>query len=107
MILIEIISESSKPLFLGIPKDYHKTILDLYYQSLTLIKNKPKFVKVSAFELIRMKFIQEEFEVFDLEKIILDFTQYYKILENKEIEKVRIGFWEDLEEFIWNYLNEI
>lgn len=106
MILIEIILESSEPMFLGIPNEHHKELIDMYYKVMNIIKNKPQFVKVSAFELIRINFIQEEFNSFDVDELICDFTSYYYILKKKETEKTKLGFLEDIEELMWEYINQ-
>jgi hypothetical protein len=105
MILIEIFSDSSKQMFLNVPPIFHKDLMSLYCRSLKLCVNKPQFVKVSSLELIRMKYIQEEFNAFDVEEILEDFTKFYYDLEKKELEKVKFGFEEDIKEFIWEYLN--
>jgi hypothetical protein len=105
MILIEIFSDSSKQMFLNVPHVFHRDLMSLYCKSLKLCVNKPQFVKVSSLELIRMKYIQEEFNAFDVEEILEDFTKFYYDLEKKELEKVKFGFEEDIYEFIWEYLN--
>jgi hypothetical protein len=106
MILIEIILESSETMFIGIPTKHHKELVDMYYRVINIIKNKPQFVKVSSFELIRIKFIQEGFNSFDVDELICDFTNYYYNLEKKEVEKTKFGFLEDLDELIWEYINQ-
>ena len=105
MILTEIILESSEAMFCGIPKEHEKMLIDMYYQVIKNIKDKPQFVKVSAFELIRAKFIQEGFKSFNIEELIYDFTDYYYDLKKNEIEKTKFGFLEDLKELIWEYIN--
>ncbi len=104
MILIEIFSDSSKQLFLNVPDSFHKKLMNLYIRSIISISNKPQFVKVSSFELIRMKFIQGQFEDFDVEEILHDFTKYYYDLKKRELDKVKFGFEEDIKEFLWEYL---
>lgn len=104
MILIEIFSDSSKQLFINVPENFHKKLMNLYERAMYSIKNKPQFVKVSSFELIRMKFIQVQFEEFDVEEILIDFTKYYYDLKSKEMDKVKFGFEEDIKEFLWEYL---
>jgi hypothetical protein len=106
VILIEIILESSESLFNGIPAKHHKELVDMYFRVMNIIKNKPQFIKVGAFELIRIKFIKEGFNSFDVDGLIYDFTNYYYILEKKEVEKTKFGFLEDLEELIWEYINQ-
>ena len=105
MILVEIILESSEAMFCGIPKEHEKMLIDMYYQVIKNVKNKPQFVKVSAFELIRVKFIQEDFKLFDIEELINEFTDYYYSLKKHEIEKIKLGFLEDLKELVWEYIN--
>lgn len=105
MILTEIILESSESMFSDIPDEHHKSLLDMYYKTIDVIRDRPQFVKVSAFYLIRIKFIQKNFESFDIRNLISDFTDYYKSLEKKEIEKTKFGFLEDLEDLIWEYIN--
>ena len=104
MILIEIISEEALQMFYGIPKEYHKSLIGLYNKGLKSVSNKPQFVKVSSLELIRMKFIQDDFKEFDVKNIIDEFTNYYYELQKSEIEKVRFGFLEDLKELLLEYL---
>ena len=104
MILIEIFSDSSKQLFSNVPNELHKKLMNLYIRSMNSIKDKPQFVKVSSFELVRMKFIQVQFEDFNVEEILIDFTNYYYDLKSKELDKVKFGFEEDIKEFLWEYL---
>jgi hypothetical protein len=79
--------------------------MELYSRSLKASVNKPQFVKICSLELIRMKYIQEDFNLFNVEEILEDFTKFYYDLEKKELEKVKFGFEEDIKEFIWEYLN--
>ena len=92
-------------MFINVPPVFHKDLMELYSRSLKASVNKPQFVKICSLELIRMKYIQEDFNLFNVEEILEDFTKFYYDLEKKELEKVKFGFEEDIKEFIWEYLN--
>jgi hypothetical protein len=104
VILIEIISDENNLMFDGIPKEYHGKLLFLYNETLKHIINKPQFVKVSSMELIKKKFTMNNFQSFDVSQLINEFTKYYYDLKKRDIEKIRFGFLEDLEEFLLDYL---
>lgn len=104
MILIEIISEENNQMFAGIPMEFHKDLSNLYNKTIKHIINKPQFVKVHSLELVKKMFIINNFKSYDAFKVIDDFTDYYYELEKKDIEKIRFGFLEDIEEFLLEYL---
>lgn len=107
MILNEMFSDQTKELFLDVPDYHHKELLDLYFTGFEICKNKPEFIKLSFLELIRLKFLDNSISSHNLEKEIEEFYSYYKeILKNRNCEKINFGFFEDIKDFIWDYLNK-
>jgi len=105
MILVEIISETSIQLFDGIPIIHQKATMDMYDQILKCCSNKPQFVKFNSFELLRLRFIQNEFKVFNVPELIQEFTNYYYKIKDSNPTQVNCGYLEDFKEIVWNFLH--
>lgn len=107
MILNEIFSDDTNELFSDVPIQHHKKLLDLYFAGFEICKNKPEFIKISFLELIHLKFLDNSIKYENLEEEIELFYSYYKeILIIRNCEKINFGFYEDIKEFIWEYLNK-
>ena len=107
MILNEFFSDETKELFVDVPNDCHKELLDLYFMGFELCRNKPDFIKLSFLELIHIKYLNDSINSDSLEMEIENFCLHYnKILKDKNCEKLNLGFYEDIKDFIWDYLNK-
>lgn len=105
MIIIEITSDETLKLFEGIPPDNQKTISKLYETGLKYSRNKPHFIKMNCLELIKYKFMQKKFKSFDVIEILDHFMLYFKKLEKEQKNMIQLGFKEDMEEILFEYLN--
>lgn len=106
MILIEIFSDNSE-LFKDVPREHHKKLIQLYSKGISEAKTKPQFVKISTINLIKYYFISKKFKNFDVKKLLDNFTKFYHKLEIHEKEIMKVGFLEDLEDVLFDYLTEI
>lgn len=104
MLLIEINCDDYELYFSGVPKIYHSELIAMYYRSFEELKNKPDFVKACSFNLLRLQFIQNNFISLDIKKSLIDFTSYYERLKKEKHESIKLGYEEDLQEFIFDYL---
>lgn len=105
MLLVEMVSVSSKEFFEGIPDNRHRMMMDYYEMCSVVSANKERIVKAACLEVLRCKFFSSGFNQFDHKEVIDEFSHYCSKNKNQCRRMMESGFLEDLKEFVYKFVN--
>lgn len=105
MLLTELVSDSSSEFFEGIPSREHDRLLGVLEICTEFTEGLHPFVKICCCELLRAKFEKGVEPDFDGVHLLMKFNEYCQSRAKECRNLLRIGFLDDIYDFVAGFLD--